>query len=226
MSCRTEISRRRFLLTSAAAGSLLFLNFEEAKAFWGLFLRGLSGVVTLWEGYKMTEDIYNRLYSSDRKAVVDNEVRRVVRAPDIYNYYSFKDSYNISFYDSDPGIVTRSLRNPQHCCLCCGTRNEAVLLPSGFVIALQSLIDVLLVQMNRGDVYHYTRPMANGLRFTPWHYRQRSVVSNMAYFAPEGNVALQWYVPNLHIRRSILTYRLQDRHSKRIVVERRISIPL
>jgi hypothetical protein len=64
-----EISRRVFGAVAIGSGVALTAT-RDAHASPAVILAGIGAAVTLWNGYKMVEEVYNRVFNPEQRQVV------------------------------------------------------------------------------------------------------------------------------------------------------------
>jgi hypothetical protein len=220
---RPNFSRREFVLgaSSLAASALP----TPAQAFLPALVAGIGTIVTLWNGYKMVEELYNRAFKPEQKTLVIRETERVIERPYLVrpDYYGFANPHGFrEFGSAEPGCEFFHRSRPQYRGLLCTSRNESIAFASGFVLGLTTAMQALRSRYGEADICAYTRPVEYTRRLEPWSVygnAGQGFKTEMSYHAPAGSVALQWSVPDRRNPISQGYFRVRDNTSNVIVAE-------
>jgi hypothetical protein len=220
---RRDFSRRAFVV---GASSLALPGAPTpAQAFLPALIAGIGTIVTLWNGYKMVEELYNRAFRPEQKSLVIRETERIIERPYLVtpDYYGFRNPHGFrEFSEQEPGCEFFHRYQPQYRSLLCNSRDESIAFASGFIIGLATAIQVLGARYGEADICAYTRPVTYTKRLAPWSVygnAGQGFKTEMSYHAPAGSVALQWSVPDQRNPISQGQFVVRDNHSNVIVAE-------
>ena len=218
------LSRRSLLAGSGAFGATAMLA-PEAKAFWPALKIGIDALVTLWNGYKMVEEVYKRFFG-DRTDGVSNELARIYNYGNftVNNFYRFDNPHKIrQFNEAEPGCAVSPRREPHVSALCCSAMNNRVLIPAGCVVALNAAVEQLRRTVQDDTLLAYTRPVQYVKPVQPWEpigASNGSFRTDLAYYSAAASVGLSWVIAfEDGQRKSKGLFRIRDDYSKRIVAE-------
>lgn len=221
---RGHVLTRRAMLASAAGYAITTALPTAAYAFWPALLAGINTLVTLWNGYKMGEEVYARFFA-EKATLVSNEVSRVYGPQNftVDNYYKFGNPYRVSQLSSVmPGCEVSHRLQQTDTALCCGTSERPVFLPTGCIIALGSAVDELRNSLREDNIFAYTRPIRYVRPVEPWQEIDSSgmqLKSDLQYYSASGSVALRWLITDRNRRTCRGEYKIRDDYSNRVVAE-------
>jgi hypothetical protein len=187
---------RRQLIAAGLASSAVVIYPTPSQAILPAVLSALRVITTLWQAYRVGEEIYQRLFGQ-RSQVVASEVTRLIgQGGAVHNeFYRLENASNSPGLNQiDPGCQYYHQSWPQYPGLCCGSQVEAIAIPSGHMVALAFAIDQLSRDGYGGqDLFAYTRPIRYYQPPEPMNDWGGGYKSDLSYYTANGAVALQWY---------------------------------
>jgi hypothetical protein len=223
MNAESHIARRQLLLGGASAACLAA---TPANAALPAVMAGIGFITSLWNGFKVGEEIYDRMFKPEKKQsiIVERErifvERQFIVVPQLLefrNIHKFRE-----FNGSAPGCHCYHQKRPEHAGLFFGGTDDAVAITSGFAIILASAMGQLRSRYAEDNTAAYTQPLRYFKKPEPWRaYGEsgRGVATEMSYYSPAGTVVLQWGIPNARGSNSYAYCNIRDNSSGRVVAD-------
>ncbi len=219
----TRLTRRAVVGGAIACAGSASLP-TPAQAFLPALIEAIEVLVTLWNGFKMAQEVYETFFAN-RQQLVENEVGRVYgpRNFTVDNYYRFGNPYSVPHLgDAEPGCEASHRFQPNSNALCCAALDRTVFLPTGCVIALHSAVDDMRVSLREDNLFAYTRPIRYIRPVQPWQSFDESAnrfYTDVQYYSASGSVALRWLITDRGARACVGEYKVRDDYSNRVIAE-------
>lgn len=216
---KERITRRMAL--SGATALVTGIALHPAEASFGALVSGIRTLVTLWNGFKMAEEIYERFFAND-SAKLTNELSKYFGRGNfsIGNYYTFGNPHHLSgLPNAAPGCDTSHS-------ICVGTAALPANLPIGFIMALNGAINELRSSYDEERILRYTRPVNDVMNPHPWQDTtgySKYLKTEMRYRSNQGAVGLRWMITDPIRHTSYGDYIIRDDDTGRIVAAGRTA---
>lgn len=219
-----DVINRRNLLVGVTACALAPTFPPPARAFWPALVTGINTLVALWNGFKMAEEVYKRIFEEKQQQVTREIERIYIREYVVVpQYYQFRNPYDVpGLAEEEPGCECFDNRRPDLTALCCGSEEDAIYLPTGCIIALDAAIEKMRESLEEDNVFAYTRPIRYAKPVEPWQEIDDAgsmLKTDLQYYSASGSVSLRWLITNREQRLCRGEYKIRDDDSQRIIID-------